>query len=216
MAETFTFKAEIQQLLNILVHSLYTEREIFLRELVSNASDALSRVQFEQLTNQDILDPDAELHIRIRADENTLTISDTGIGMTHSEMAENLGVIAHSGAKSFIEAMKSTPSNGALQDIIGQFGVGFYSVFMVADKVRVISRSYRPGEQAYVWESTGGDTYTIEPAERENRGTDVIVYLKDDAREFVQEWKIKEIIRKHSDYVPFPIYVGDGNLAAGK
>lgn len=211
MAETFTFKAEIQQLLNILVHSLYTERDIFLRELVSNASDALSRVQFEQLTNADVVSAEAELRITLRTDEaaKTLTISDSGIGMTHSEMAENLGVIAHSGAKTFIEAMKSSPNTSALQDVIGQFGVGFYSVFMVADKVQVVSRSYRPGEQAYVWESTGGDTYTIEPAEREARGTDVIVYLKEDAREFLQEWKLKEIIRKHSDYVPFPIYVGD-------
>jgi molecular chaperone HtpG len=211
MAETFAFKAEIQQLLHILVHSLYTEREIFLRELISNASDALSRVQFEQLTNHEVRDADAELYIEVKADKDagTLTISDTGIGMSHDEMAENLGVIAHSGAKGFIEAMTNAQNSTKAQDIIGQFGVGFYSVFMVADRVRVVSRSYRPDSQAYAWESTGGDTYSIELAERETRGTDIIVYLKDDAKEFLDEWKLKEIIRRHSDYVAFPIYVGN-------
>lgn len=218
MAETFAFKAEIQQLLHILVHSLYTEREIFLRELISNASDALSRVQFEQLTNHEVRDSDAELYIEVKADSEagTLTISDTGIGMSHDEMSQNLGVIAHSGAKGFIEAMKNAQNGIKAQDIIGQFGVGFYSVFMAADKVRVVSRSYRMDSQAYAWESTGGDTYTIEPAERETRGTDIIVYLKDDAKEFLDEWKLKEIIRRHSDYVAFPIYVGESEEAANK
>src|SRR5215475_8666649 len=172
MAETFTFQAEIQQLLDILVHSLYTERDIFLRELISNASDSLSRLQYVTLTEHDILDPDAELAIEIKPDEaaGTLTISDTGIGMTRDELASNLGVIARSGAKAFLQAMQEA-KNGAGQDVIGQFGVGFYSVFMVADKVRVVSRSYKEGEQAYVWECTGGATYSIEPAERESRGT---------------------------------------------
>lgn len=219
MAETFTFQAEIQQLLDILVHSLYTEREIFLRELISNASDALSRIQFEQLTNRDILDPDAELAIEIKADESagTLTISDTGIGMTHDELVNNLGVIARSGAKAFLEKLRESSGSGAvLQDVIGQFGVGFYSVFMVADKVRVVSRSYQPGEQAYAWESTGGATYTIEPAEREVRGTDVIIHLKEDAKTFLQPWTLKDIIRRHSDYIAFPIYVGDDEQPANK
>ena len=144
MAEQFTFQAEIQQLLDILVHSLYTEREIFLRELVSNASDALNRVQYEMLTNRELVDPDAELAIEIKADEeaNTLTISDSGIGMTRDDLVNNLGVIARSGAKAFIQALKeSGTSGGAASDVIGQFGVGFYSVFMIADKVRVVSRS---------------------------------------------------------------------------
>src|SRR6187549_3083784 len=144
MAETFTFQAEIQQLLDILIHSLYTERDIFLRELISNASDALNRVQFELLTNHDVQDAEAELAIEIKASEeaNTLTISDSGIGMTKDELANNLGVIARSGAKAFMQAAKEA-KNGAGQDVIGQFGVGFYSVFMVADKVRVVSRSYK-------------------------------------------------------------------------
>ncbi len=209
MARTYKFKAEIQQLLDILVHSLYTEREIFLRELISNASDALHRVQFEQLTNQDVLDPDAELYIEVKPDEaaNTLTISDSGIGMTREEMTENLGVIAHSGAKAFLAALAEAKSNAANQEMIGQFGVGFYSVFMVADKVRVVSRSYN-GEQAHAWESSGAETYTIEPAERETRGTDIIIHLKDDAKEFLQSWTLKDIVRRHSDYIAFPIYVG--------
>lgn len=218
MSETFTFKAEIKQLLDILVHSLYTEREIFLRELISNASDALNRVQFEQLTNRDVLDADAELKIVIKPDSEagTLTITDTGIGMTAEEMEQNLGVIAHSGAKAFIEAMKEAKNGATPEDVIGQFGVGFYSVFMVADKVRVVSRSYRPDSQAYAWESDGGETFSIEEAEREHRGTDIIIHLKEDAKDYLQEWTLKDIIRKHSDYIAFPIYVGDDEEATNK
>lgn len=218
MSETFAFKAEIKQLLDILVHSLYTEREIFLRELISNASDALNRVQFEQLTNPNLLDPDAELKIHITPNEElgTLTISDTGIGMTQAEMEENLGVIAHSGAKAFIEAMKDAKNGASAQDVIGQFGVGFYSVFMVADRVRVVSRSYEPEAQAYAWESAGDETYILEEAEHEHRGTDIIITLKDDAKEFLQVWQLKDIIRRHSDYIAFPIYVGEDEEATNK
>jgi len=217
MAETFTFQAEIQQLLDILVHSLYTEREIFLRELISNASDALNRLQYVALTERDILDAEAELAVEIKPDEaaGTLTISDTGVGMTRDELASNLGVIARSGAKAFLQAVKEA-KNGAGQDVIGQFGVGFYSVFMVADKVRVVSRSYQKGEGAYAWESDGGATYSLEPAEREARGTDIIIHLKEDAKEFLSTWRLKDVIRKHSDYVAFPIYVGEDEEATNK
>jgi len=217
MAEQFTFKAEIQQLLDILIHSLYTDREIFLRELISNASDALTRVQFETLTNSNLLDAGAELYIEIKPDEEagTLTLSDSGIGMTHDEMVENLGVIAHSGAKAFVQKLKESQSSGT-QDVIGQFGVGFYSVFMVADKVRVISRSAQPDAQAYAWESSGTDAYTIEPAERETRGTDIIIHLKEDAKEYLQSWKLSDIIRRHSDYIAFPIYVDNKEEAVNK
>ncbi|MBZ0290538.1 MAG: ATP-binding protein, partial [Anaerolineae bacterium] len=196
MAETFTFQAEIQQLLDILVHSLYTERDIFLRELISNASDSLSRLQYVALTEHDILDPDAELAVEIKPDEaaGTLTISDTGIGMTRDELASNLGVIARSGAKAFLQALKES-KNGVNQDVIGQFGVGFYSVFMVADKVRVVSRSYHADEPVYAWESDGSSTYTLEPAEREARGTDIIITLKEDAKDYLASWKLKDIIR---------------------
>ncbi|MEM6284228.1 MAG: molecular chaperone HtpG [Chloroflexota bacterium] len=211
MAETYTFKAEIQQLLDILVHSLYTEREIFLRELVSNASDALNRIQFEMLTNRDVLDPEAPLEIRITTDEaaGTLTISDSGIGMNRDDLANNLGTIAKSGAKAFIEALKEKPDGTPIADVIGQFGVGFYSVFMVADKVRVISRSHDLNGSAYAWESNGGEEYTIEDAEREHRGTDIIIHLKEDAKEFLQDYTLRQTVTRHSDYVAFPIFVGE-------
>ncbi|NWF70048.1 MAG: molecular chaperone HtpG [Chloroflexi bacterium] len=217
MAEQFQFQAEIQQLLNILVHSLYTDREIFLRELISNASDALNRAQFEALTNREMHDAGAPLEIRITADEQaaTLTVSDSGIGMTHDELINNLGVIARSGAKAFLEALKDKNGTTA-QDVIGQFGVGFYSAFMVADKIRVVSRSYQPDAPAYAWESDGGNTYSIEPAQRDARGTDIILHLKDDAKDFLREWTLKDIIRRHSDYIAFPIFVGAEAEASNK
>ena len=160
--ESLEFKAEVQQLLNILSRSLYTEREIFLRELISNASDALNRMQFEMLTNQDVLDPEVELAVHIDFDEEakTLTISDTGIGMTREELIENLGTIAHSGAMAFLKKLEAEQR---VDDIIGQFGVGFYAVFMVADEVHVTSRSYQPDAAAWTWSSRGDSTYTLQP-----------------------------------------------------
>jgi len=217
--QTFSFQAEIKQLLDILIHSLYSDREIFLRELVSNASDALNRVQFELLTNQNVLDADAELYIEIKLDEEakTLTISDSGIGMTREDMVSNLGTIARSGAKQFVQAMKSGGNGGVnASEVIGQFGVGFYSAFMVADKVRVVSKSYKADEPAFVWECEGGESYTIAPAERSGRGTDVILHLKEEDVEFLQEWRVKQIIRKHSDYIAFPIYVGEDENATNE
>lgn len=218
MSEVHTFQAETQQLLHILIHSLYTEREIFLRELISNASDALNRLQFEQLTNHNIVDPDAELAVRITLDKEakTLTISDTGIGMTREEAIDNLGTIARSGAKKFIEAIQTAPNREAATNIIGQFGVGFYSVFMVADKVRVVSRSFNPEAEAVEWEADGGTAYTIDTAGKTTRGTDIIVYLKEDAQDLLSDWRIKDIVKKHSDYVGFPVYVGDAAEPANK
>jgi molecular chaperone HtpG len=207
-AQAYEFKAEIQQLLNILVHSLYTERDIFLRELISNASDALSRVQFEILTNRDVLDPDAELKITIECDQDarTLTIRDTGIGMTRDEIVENLGTIAHSGAAEFLKKLQTEQKPA---DVIGQFGVGFYSVYMAADEVAVTSRSYRPDAQAVRWTSQGDNTYTLDDAEKTDRGTAIVVHLKEDAAEYAQDWKIEQIVKKHSDFVSFPIQVKD-------
>lgn len=210
--EQYQFQAEIQQVLHILIHSLYTHREIFLRELISNASDALSRVQFEMLTNQDVRDPEAELAITIEVDKDTrvLRVSDTGIGMTHDEIIKNLGTVAQSGAKAFLQQVKDgNPGTGS--EIIGQFGVGFYSVFMVADEVRVTSLAYHPDATAWRWISRGEATYTIEPAERATRGTTIEVILKDDATEFLDDWKIDQIIRQHSNFVAFPIYMGEGD-----
>ena len=201
------FRAEVKQLLHILAHSLYTDREIFLRELISNASDALYRMQFEMLTNQAVLDPEAELAIRVSGDEaaKTITITDTGIGMTREELIENLGTIAQSGARALMERLEA----GQKGEIIGQFGVGFYSAFVVADEVTVISRSFHPEAQAALWRATGGDTFTIEPAEQAQRGTTIILKLKDDAGEFAQDWKLRQVIKKHSDFVAWPVYVGD-------
>jgi molecular chaperone HtpG len=207
--QSIPFKAETRQLLDILIHSLYTDREIFLRELISNASDALTQIDFLLLTNRNVNSPEAELSIRIAPDpkENTITISDTGVGMTSDELVENLGTIAHSGARAFVEAAKKSGKD--LANMIGQFGVGFYSAFMVADWIKVVSRSYKQDAQAAVWYSTGNDTFTVERAKRAERGTSVIVKLKSEASEFLQESRLKEIIRKHSDFIPFPIYIGE-------
>ncbi|HEY3476217.1 MAG TPA: molecular chaperone HtpG, partial [Anaerolineales bacterium] len=210
-AQTFHFKAETKQLLNILIHSLYKDREVFLRELLSNASDALNRLRFEMVTNQDVLDPAAELAIRIKVDKDArmLTIQDTGIGMTREEIIENLGTIAQSGARKFLEATKDKSTD--LAQVIGQFGVGFYSVFMVAEWVRVTSRSYRPDAQAVTWYATGEDDYQVSPAPdgMTERGTRVEIKLKEDAAEFADEYRLKNIIHKHSEYIGFPIYVGE-------
>ncbi len=216
MSEQHSFQAETQQLLNILIHSLYTEKEIFLRELISNASDALNRLQFEMLTNDDVVDPQADLEIHIELDEEakTLTVSDTGIGMNRDEIIAGLGTIAKSGAKAFIEAMADKPEDAAA--IIGQFGVGFYSAFMVAKQVDVISRSFRPEDQAVKWSATGGTNYTLETAAKDVRGTEVVIHLKDDEEEFTRGFRIKDIIRRHSDYVAFPIYVEDDEEPTNK
>lgn len=216
MPETFQFKAETRQLLHILIHSLYKDREVFLRELLSNASDALNRLRFEMLTNKDVLDAEAPLEIRITADKEarTLTISDTGIGMTRAEIIEHLGTIAQSGARRFLEAARQ--QNFDTSGLIGQFGVGFYSVFMVAESVSVTSRSYKPEAEAVRWTCRGDDSYQVETAEKPGRGTEIRILLKEDAAEFAEEYRIREIIRKHSDYIAFPIYVGTDDKPVNK
>ena len=215
-AQSFHFKAETKQLLNILIHSLYKDREVFLRELLSNASDALNRLRFEMVTNQNVLDPAAELAIRITVDKDarTITIQDTGIGMTREEVIENLGTIAQSGARKFLEATRE--KNTDLTQVIGQFGVGFYSVFMVAEWVRVTSRSYRPDANAVSWYATGEEDYQVSPAEMNERGTKVEIKLKEDAAEFADEYRLKNIIHKHSEYIGFPIYVGEDKQPVNK
>ncbi|GMV35093.1 MAG: chaperone protein HtpG [Chloroflexota bacterium] len=212
----FNFKAETKQLLHILIHSLYKDREVFLRELISNASDAINRLRFEMLTTPDALDPQAELKIHITADKDnrTLTITDTGIGMTHDEIVDHLGTIAQSSARKFLEAAKEKGQDAS--GMIGQFGVGFYSVFMVAEWVRVTSRSFRPEAQAVTWYATGDDSYEVSPAEMNERGTRVEIKLKEDAAEFAEEYRIKNIVHKHSDYIGFPIYVGSEEKPVNK
>jgi len=223
--ESYEFKAEIQQLLHILVHSLYTERDIFVRELISNAADALNRVQFEMLTNRNVLNPDVELGIRLSVDEEnkTITVADTGIGMTREEMVENLGTIAQSGAAAFVkrlqearaaqEGQQEAETKAPTLEVIGQFGVGFYSAFMVAKRVRVVSRSWQPDAEAVEWVSDGSATYSIGPSDKSDRGTEVIVELNDDAGEFAQTWRLEQIVRRHSDFVAFPITVVSASRA---
>jgi molecular chaperone HtpG len=210
------FKAETRQLLDILIHSLYTEKEVFLRELISNAADALTRMNFEMLTHRDVVDPQAELGIWISADpaEKTITIRDTGVGMTREELSENLGTIAHSGARAFLKAAKETKA--PLTEIIGQFGVGFYSAFMVAEWIKVTSRSFRPEAEAAAWFSKGEDTFEIEPAEKTERGTTITIQLKEEAAEYAEVNRLREIVKKHSDFIPFPIYLGDDTQQANQ
>jgi molecular chaperone HtpG len=210
-SESHNFKAEIKQLLHILAHSLYQDRDIFLRELISNASDALTRLQFESLTTSDILNPDIEQAVSIEVPESEegsprqIIVKDTGIGMTHDEIVRNLGTIAQSGAREFMDRL--TKGEVEPGDVIGQFGVGFYSVFMVASQVRVVSRSFRPDATAVAWISEGGDEFFIEAAEKQDRGTEVHITLKPDAEEFANAWRLKQIVKRYSDYVRFPIYV---------
>lgn len=208
-AESMEYRTEVKQLLDILAHSLYTDRDIFLRELISNASDALNRIQFEMLTNQEVADPNQELSIRITVDEEAkrISIADTGIGMNRDEMVENLGTIAHSGARAFINSAQERGGQSSIQEIIGQFGVGFYSAFMVASEITVTSRSYRPWDEAWAWQSSGDSSFTLAPADKQHRGTTIDIQLKPDAAEYASTWKLESIIRKHSDYVSFPIYV---------
>lgn len=206
--ESLEYRTEVKQLLDILAHSLYTDREIFLRELISNSSDALNRVQFEMLTNQEVLDAEGELAIRIAVDSEakTLTITDSGIGMNREELIQNLGTIAHSGAKTFL-SNAGEGNKASVEEIIGQFGVGFYAVFMVAAEVAVTSRSYRQDDQAWTWSSKGDSRFTLTPADKGDRGTTIVIKLKEDAEEFANNWRIEGIIKKHSDYVSFPIYL---------
>ncbi len=204
--EVHEYQAEMQKLLDILVHSLYTEREIFLRELLSNSADALSKVQFLALTSADqLLNPDASLQIELSFDEDqqTITIEDTGCGMTREELIENLGTIASSGTLKFLR--EAQQSKQAVQNLIGQFGVGFYAVFMVADKVELTTRSWHPESQAWSWSSSGSGKYELALASKEDRGTKIVLHLKEEAKEFCNEYRLKSIVSKYSNYVPHPI-----------
>ncbi len=201
------FKAEVQQILDLVIHSLYTHPDIFLRELISNAADAIDRARFEALSDSSILEDNPEWKIRIRADKEKrlLTVSDNGIGMSAEEIEENLGVIARSGTRRFLEELEKNGGK-VTPELIGQFGVGFYSAFMVADRVTVLTR--RAGlaaDQAVRWESSGNGTYRIEPAERNERGTDIILHLKEEHAEYLEEWKIRKIVKTYSDFVEHPI-----------
>jgi len=203
--QTFEFQAEIKQLLDIVVHSLYTEKEIFVRELVSNASDALEKLRHLRLTEKAIYDDRLDLEINITTDDKakTFTIQDFGVGMTQAELVENLGTIAHSGSKAFLRALGEGDQKAA--GLIGQFGVGFYSAFMVAKTVRVYTHSWRETEQGLLWTSDGGGSYAIEEASGERRGCKVVVDLRDECSEFSQDGRIREILERYSAFVSFPI-----------
>ncbi len=208
-SEIHEYQAEMQKLLEILVHSLYTEREIFLRELVSNASDALSKVQLITLTEKKVLDKDTDLQIKISYDEEKrhIVIEDSGCGMSKDELLENLGTIANSGTLKFLQQAQS--ENKSAENLIGQFGVGFYSAFMVADRVELISRSWHDDSKAWQWSSDGGGQYEISPVDYKKRGTRVTVFLKEDAKEFCNDFRIESIIKKYSNYLPYPVKIKD-------
>ncbi len=200
------FQAEVKQVLDIVIHSLYTDREIFIRELVSNASDASEKMRLTQLTENEVYEPQAELNIQITTneEERTLTITDHGIGMTRAELIENLGTIAHSGSKAFAAALKNAGKGGDAQ-LIGQFGVGFYSAFMVAEEVKVYTHSWRTDAESLCWSSTGSGTYSIDEGAGYERGSKIVIHLKEDAAEFAKADKVKSILGKYSNFVGFPI-----------
>ncbi|HLJ85238.1 MAG TPA: molecular chaperone HtpG [Candidatus Angelobacter sp.] len=213
--ESHQFQAETKQLLHLMIHSLYTEKEIFLRELISNASDALDRLRFESLTNPGLVGNDHKFEIRLKPnpDAKTLTISDSGIGMSRKELIENIGTIARSGTSELRKRLEEAPSPQAFADLIGQFGVGFYSSFMVSDKVTITTR--RAGEEsATKWESEGDGTYTVSDAEKSECGTEIVLHLKaadpgTGIEDYTDRWKISSIVRRHSDLIAYPIlYVG--------
>jgi molecular chaperone HtpG len=210
--ETFQFQAEARQVLDLMIHSLYTQKEIFLRELISNASDALDRLRFESLSTPDLIDRDDKLEIIVEADPKakTVTVHDNGIGMSRDEVVSNIGTIAKSGTRELLTSLKEKQSSEALSTLIGQFGVGFYSAFMVADRVTLLTR--RAGDdKATQWESSGDGTYTINEARKLTRGTSITLHLKkfaeeDDVEDFTDKFVISRIVRHYSDFVAYPVY----------
>ncbi len=204
--EQHQFQAETQQLLNIVIHSLYTDKEIFIRELISNAADSLEKLRFQQTAGETIVQPDLPLKITVTVDEEnkTITVTDTGVGMTHDELIENLGKIAHSGSQAFLKELAENKRDDA--SFIGQFGVGFYAAFMVAEKVIVYTHSYKE-QEGWCWTSHGTGTYEIESASDIPRGAQVVLHLREEAHEFADASKLETTIQRYSNFVPFPIEV---------
>lgn len=204
--ETRGFQSEVKQLLQLMIHSLYSNKEIFLRELISNASDAADKLRFKALSNPALYDGDGDLRVRVSfdADKGTITISDNGIGMTREQVIDHLGTIAKSGTKEFLTALGQDQAKNS--QLIGQFGVGFYSAFIVADKVTVKTRAAgEEADKAVLWESAGEGEYSVTDIEKKSRGTDVILHLREDEKEFLNEWRLREIIGKYSDHIGLPV-----------
>ncbi|MEZ6141949.1 MAG: molecular chaperone HtpG [Zavarzinella sp.] len=213
-AEQMEFRTELKQLLHLITHSLYSNREIFLRELISNASDAINKLRFDAIANEAALEGNADWKIKITTDpaNSTLTISDSGVGMNRQDAIEHLGTIAKSGTKAFLENLKAA-QQATEPDLIGQFGVGFYSAFMVADKVTVHSRKAGEPGTGIRWESDGQGSFSIEDAPREQRGTDVILHLKEDAKEFLDSYRIRHLVKQFSDFIEHPIVMDETTKA---
>ncbi len=206
--ETFEYKAEMKQLLQLIAHSLYTHPEVFIRELVSNSSDALNKIRFKKLTDKNVYQPDKELRIDINIDEEkqTFSISDTGIGMTKENLINQLGTVAKSGTSEFLEQLKKGKQK-ADGSLIGQFGVGFYSVYMVTDKISVKTRNFEEGSNGYKWTSKGDEKFEIVEAKKEDRGTQIYFKLKDEYKEFATESRVRAILKKYSNFIEYPIYL---------
>ncbi|WP_272677770.1 MULTISPECIES: molecular chaperone HtpG [Providencia] len=214
--ETRGFQSEVKQLLQLMIHSLYSNKEIFLRELISNASDAADKLRFRALSKPELYENDGELRVRISADKDqgTLTISDNGIGMSREEVIENLGTIAKSGTKAFLESLGSDQVKDS--QMIGQFGVGFYSAFIVADKVTVRSRAAgAPANEGVFWESAGEGEYTIADIEKAERGTEITLHLRDDEKEYLDNWRLRSVISKYSDHIALPVEIEEKNEEDG-
>ncbi|MCR5183104.1 MAG: molecular chaperone HtpG [Opitutales bacterium] len=212
MATKHSFQAEVKQVLDIVAHSIYKDRDIFLRELVSNASDALEKLRYTQLTQKEIFQPDKALEISIVTDEaaGTLTIADSGIGMTRDELVENLGTVAHSGTKAFLKKIQE--SGGSNENLIGQFGVGFFSVFMVADSVKFYTHSWKSDAESLCWTSDGNGEYEIEEAPEQDRGSKLVIYLKDEYKDFAKKDTVKEVLERYSRFVAYPILLDGEKL----
>lgn len=204
-AETLEFKAELKQLLHLITHSLYSDRDIFLRELISNAADGINKIRYDSLAHQEKLEGDSDWRITLIPDKaaGTLTIRDNGIGMNREEAIDHLGTVAKSGTRAFLEALKAKES--ASPGLIGQFGVGFYSAFMVADTVSVVTRPAGAGSSGTRWTSDGQGQFAVEDADKGKRGTDVILHLKEDARDYLDTWRLRELVRKFSDFIEHPV-----------
>ncbi len=206
--ETRGFQSEVKQLLHLMIHSLYSNKEIFLRELISNASDAADKLRFQALSNGDLYQGDADLGVKLSfdTDSSTLTVSDNGIGMTRDEVVENLGTIAKSGTADFFSKLSDEQSKDS--QLIGQFGVGFYSAFIVADAVTVRTRAVNAApDEAVQWHSAGEGEYTIETITKESRGTDIVLHMREEGKEFLSEWRLRELISKYSDHISIPVSI---------